>query len=306
MTQFFFLFFCIICTAVHSQLEDHFKPVLQKKYTPQIRGIDFTYTINLDERPEKFAHCIKELAPYGIEPYRFSAVNGWHLTLDTIDDVGVVYNPAIMEGGQWVSSFLPDFTKKPYNSLMDLPGRTYFGHCSSPGVIGILLSHLSILQDAYDSGYTTIWVMEDDIQVLKDPHLISDRIDELDATVGPGGWDILFTDKDTKDQEGNYIECKGYAWRPNFTPKHPLRFAKREQVGSFIKTGARYGAYSMILRRSAIEKLLYYFKKHNLFLPYDMDFYLISNIQMYTVSEDIVSTLPRALSDNGAPNFLNR
>ncbi|MBS0628116.1 MAG: glycosyltransferase family 25 protein [Verrucomicrobia bacterium] len=267
-----------------------------------VRGIDFIYTINLDERPEKFAHCVNELAPYSIEPYRFSAVNGWKLSLDLIDDVGVRYDPTTMQGGLWATSFSPEY----HHSIIDQPGKIYFGHCISRGVIGILLSHLSILQDAYDSGYSTIWVMEDDVQVLKNPHILSSLIDELDSTVGPGKWDILFTDKDTKDQEGNYVECRGYAPRPNYTPKNPIRFSERESIGSFIKTGARYGAYSMIIRRSGMEKILHYFKKHNLFLPYDMEFYIPSNIQMYTVSEDVVSTLPRALSDNGAPNFLNK
>ncbi|MFI5334690.1 MAG: hypothetical protein ACHQT8_05960 [Chlamydiales bacterium] len=32
-----------------------------------------------------------------------------------------------------------------------------------------MLSHLSILQDAFDSGYETIWVMEDDIEVVRNP-----------------------------------------------------------------------------------------------------------------------------------------
>lgn len=307
MNYFFFLFFCIIFGPLQAKLEDHFKPVLEKKETPKMRGIDFIYTINLDERPEKFAHCLKELAPYSIEPYRFSAVNGWHLPLDTLNDIGVVYDPSTMEGNFWACSFSEEHPKKPLCSLMNTPGLTYFGHYPncSPGIIGILLSHLSILQDAYDSKYSTIWVMEDDIQVIQNPHILSDLIDELDSIVGPGGWDILFTDKDTKDQEGHYTECRGYAWRPNFTPKNPIRFAKREPIGSFIKTGARYGAYSMILRRSALEKLLHFFKKYKLFLPYDLDFYLLSSIQMYTVSEDVVSTLPRALSDNKDPNFLN-
>lgn len=302
MTHFFLIIFCIAFGSLTAKLEDHFRPVLNKNQTNSVRGIDFIYTINLDERPEKFAHCIKELAPYFIEPYRFSAVNGWKLSLDLIDDVGVRYDPKTMQGGGWSSSFSPEY----HHSIVNQPGKTYFGHCISRGVIGILLSHLSILQDAYDSGYNTVWVMEDDVQVLKNPHILSSLIDELDSTVGTGKWDILFTDKDTKDQEGNYVECRGFAPRPNYTPKNPIRFNQRESVGSFIKTGARYGAYSMIVRRSGMEKILHYFKKHNLFLPYDMEFFMPSNIQMYTVSEDVVSTLPRALSDNGAPNFLNK
>ena len=72
----------------------------------------------------------------------------------------------------------------PQHEMVQQLGRTYFCHCMSRGAIGIVLSHLSVLQDAYDSGYETIWVIEDDIQVIQDPRLLSSLIDELDATVG--------------------------------------------------------------------------------------------------------------------------
>jgi hypothetical protein len=55
-----------------------------------------------------------------------------------------------------------------------------------------------------------------------------------------------------------------------------------------------------------MKKLLDFFKKYNLYLPYDIDFYAVPNIQLYTVVEDVVSTDPRALTDNAAPNFLNK
>ena len=38
--------------------------------------------------------------------------------------------------------------------------------------------------------------MEDDIEVLKNPHLIALAINDLDKLVGKDDWDILFTDKD--------------------------------------------------------------------------------------------------------------
>jgi GR25 family glycosyltransferase involved in LPS biosynthesis len=164
--------------------------------------------------------------------------------------------------------------------------------------IAIVLSHLSVLQDAYDSGFNTIWVMEDDIQVVKDPHLLSTRIDQLNFLAG-NRWDILFTDPDTKNSKGEYVPCLGYALRPNYTPTNPGRFAERIQMGpNFKKIGARYGAYSMIIKRSGMKKILDFIKNHQIFLPYDMDFYLPEGIVMYSVTEDIVSTLPQALSDN--------
>ena len=80
----FILCFLLIACALDAALEDHFKKIIDKTSGHQIRNIDFIYMINLDERPEKFQTCIERLAPYEIDPYRFSAVNGWRLSLDQI------------------------------------------------------------------------------------------------------------------------------------------------------------------------------------------------------------------------------
>lgn len=293
----------LLCVSSYAKVEDYFKMAPNKPAAKQMANVDFIYTINLDRRPEKFAHCLKELAPYNITPYRFSAVNGWELSFEALSDLGLKYeewmNDRIMG-----TSYLPEDGGLPSHSLINIPGKSYFSHCLSRGAVGIVLSHLSILQDAYDSGYQTIWVMEDDIQVLQNPHNISALVAELDAMVGYKGWDILFTDQDTKNQQGEYVPCRGFALRPNFTPKNPARFAKVEEMGSFRKVGARYGAYSMIVRRSGMKKILRFLKRYSVFLPYDMEFYLPDDINMFAVKEDIVSTLPTALSDNGGPNYL--
>ena len=74
----------------------------------------------------------------------------------------------------------------------------------------------------------------------------------------------------------------------------------------FYEVGARSGATSMIIRRSGIQKLLQYFKAHQIFFPYDMEYIFPRGIKLYTVAEDIVSNLPKAPSDNGGPNYLNK
>ncbi len=95
----------------------------------------------------------------------------------------------------------------PSHEIIQNYGQTYFCHCLSRGAIGIVLSHLSILQHAYDAGFETIWVMEDDIQVMRDPRVLSERIDQLDALVGKTNWDILFTDRDIRDIYGYHKPC---------------------------------------------------------------------------------------------------
>lgn len=299
--------FSLLCIShLQAAVEHHFKPATDKSNSPanQVRNIDYIYLLNLDQRPEKFAHCLNELEPYGIHPYRFSAVNGWELSLDIMNDVGVLYEPYMVKD-LWGTAYLPGGDFGPYHEVMHSVGRNYFCHCMSRGAVGIVLSHLSILQDALNSGYETIWVMEDDIVVIQNPHSLSDRISELDRLVGHNNWDVLFTDQDTKNQQGQYVPCLGFARRPNFTPQHPQRFAARKNLNNiFRKVGARYGAYSMIVRRSGMQKILNFIKTHKIFFPYDMDFYLPNDINMYALINDVVSTQPNALSDNGGANYI--
>lgn len=303
----FFLFFAFSSSLLYADLGDHFKKITDKSGLHQIRNIDFIYTINLDQRPEKFQQCLEQLAPYGIVPYRFSAVNGWELSLEEINDLGIKYEPSWMTSGHWGTRYLLGGDSKPYHEIVNVPGNMYFSHCMSRGAIAIVLSHLSVLQDAYESGYDTIWVMEDDIEVFQDPHRLSDLIDQLDSVVGKDGWDILFTDPDTKNNEGHYVPCTAFAWRPNFEPSNPTQFVDIQDISPDLRRiGARYGAYSMIVRRSGMRKLLNFFKNYHIFLPYDMDYTQPRGIRFYTVRYDVVSTQTNALSDNGAPNYLNK
>ena len=55
-----------------------------------------------------------------------------------------------------------------------------------------------------------------------------------------------------------------------------------------------------------MEKIVGFLKKHRIFLPYDMEYTQPPGIRLFTVLKDVVSTQPMALTDNGAPNYLNR
>ena len=295
---FFSLFSSHILTG---SVGDHLKEIRDKDASlHRMKNVDFIYMINLDKRPEKYQKSIRQLHPFGITPYRFSAVNGWELSLEAINDVGVKFARG-MDGGFMATSYLtPDLM--PTHELIKKVGQTYFVHCCAKGTIGICLSHLSILQDAYDSGYETIWVMEDDIEVLRDPRILPDLIEKLDARVGKENWDVLFTDRDFRNNSGTYTPCSGYPRRPNFKPHNPGRFAFKQQIDKdFRKIGARFGATSMIIRRSGIIKILNFIKEHQIFLPYDMDFSAPDDIQLFTVNEDIISNLRDAISNNGEP-----
>lgn len=304
------LFFLFFCTALHADVENYLKRLGPKEEGHSMKNIDFIYMINLDERPEKFRITAERFAPYGIVPYRFSAVNGWKLPLEVINDIGVKYGSWMRlenKGGygyMWGTYYSLDKGGEPTHEIVQVPGRTYFSHCMSRGAIGIVMSHLSILQDADLCGYETIWVLEDDVEILQDPHCLSSLIEKLDQLVGVDGWDILFTDRDTKNKQGQHVPASGCAWRLNFTPEDLPRFYRKEAIsGDFRKVGARFGAYSMIIRKSGIRKLLDFFKTYQVFLPIDIDYAMPPDIRLYTLLYDVVSPWCSASSDNGAPQY---
>lgn len=297
--------------TVFCKLEDHFKKAENKSNYHNMRNIDFIYMINLDKRPGKFKKSADQLAPYQIYPYRFSAINGWEdLSLEVINDVGVKYDPKTMRGGYMATYFPIDGDGKGMHEEIHTPGRAYFVHSMAKGTIAIMLSHLSVLQDAWDSGYETIWVMEDDIDVVRNPTKIPDLIDELDTLVGRGNWDILFTDLDFRAIDGangwKYVPCSttDERGRLGFNNTRPNKYDLKVNVNAnFRRIGARFGCHSMIIRRSGLKKILDFEKNHNIFLPIDIDMFLPVGVKYYTVRKDIVTNMPGGPSDNGAPNY---
>lgn len=286
--------------SLQADLENCLKKETDKCPDHAFENIDYIYMINLDQRPEKWEKSLEQLEPYGIYPYRFSAVNGWELDLKTINEAGLPFSMG-MEGGFMGTSYLSE-DLNPIHGLIENYGQTYFCHCMARGTIGIALSHISILQDAYDCGYKRIWVMEDDIEVKQDPRILPNLIKKLNALVGENGWDVLFTDRDIKDRKGNEVPTYWAAKRPDFTPLNDF-FYRFDISPDFRMVGARYGAHSMIVSREGIRKLLQFFYAHQIFLPYDMDYILPHGIRLFTVREDVVTNLVDAISDNGGANY---
>lgn len=108
----------------------------------------------------------------------------------------------------------------------------------------------------------------------------------------------MFTDKDSKYTDGKIAKRVDYAQRPNFTPADIRRYFVRKKVSpDFIKIGSRVGAYSMIIRRSGMKKILDHIDRYKIFLPYDFE-YTIPAIEAYAVIDDIVSPQFDAISDN--------
>ena len=296
------LFLLCLPLFLQAGIETHFKPAGVKTRSYGIENIDCVYMINLDERPEKYERSLNALAPYGIYPFRFSAVNGWKLSFEAIDALGVQYQRGNPPGP--IASVFRHIDGKEIASfeVMQEEGVTYYCHSMSRGAIGCILSHLSVLQDAYDAGFNTIWVMEDDIRVVSNPLQLCSLIKTLDDQVPD--WDVLFTDEETKGADGNKVYCGGIRPRPNFSYQPLSYYWQRSYVNQdIIKLGLRFGSYSMIVRRSGMKKILDYFKTYKLFFPYDMEYFFPEGIKLYGCTQDIVTTIAGGISDNGNPTY---
>jgi len=302
----FFLLILLCSPLLHGDLVDRLKNAEEKSDIHIMRNIDFIYMINLDKRPEKFAQASGELHQYGIFPYRFSAINGWELSVEAINDVGLKCAKGMEQ--LLATSYPIEMGGEPLHDYMGQVGRAYFVHGMAKGTIGCSLSHISILKDAWDSNYETIWVLEDDITVLRNPNMLSDLIDQLDVQVGKENWDVLFTDQNYRLAEGKYLIASGAAERPDMDCSLEARYSpcytSTHQISSdFRKITARFATHSMIIRRSGIKKLLEWSLAHHIYLPYDLENYLPLGINRYSLTYDVVSNLPNAITDNAQPFY---
>jgi len=302
MIKFVPILLSVFCSfsILHAKISDHYKKIENKTEGHSYGCIDFVYLINLDHRPEKYLQTLEEIQGYGVTPFRFSAVNGWVLTHSAIQEIGMQYKHS-MRGGGMGSVYVWDDGKEYVNhELIRREGVTYFCHCMSRGAIGCFMSHLSILKDAYDSGYEIIWIIEDDIEVKRDPSLLLSYIQELDSVVGRENWDLFYTDRDYLAHSGEYVLSSGTDYRPDVETRDQKKFDIDEKISHNLRqTSSRFGTTSMIWTRSGMKKYLDYNEEHGIFLPIDMDVHLTPGIKIYSVIENVVTNRLNALSDIG-------
>ncbi len=300
--------FLIFSSGSHlvADLVDWLKNAEGKSSFYGMKNIDFIYMINLDKRPEKYFQASEELHRYGIFPYRFFAVNGWELPLEALNDVGCKYFPGMKQ--LFATTYPMELGGEPLHEHMSKIGRAYFTYRMSKGAIGCALSHISVLKDAWDCGYETIWVLEDDIICLQDPRILSERTDGLVDIVGKKKWDVLFTDIDYRTADQKYLIASGAGEHPHMDcsleARYSERFTRKVQVSpDFQKISARLATHSMIIRRSGIAKLLQWSFAHQIFMPYDLENYLPAGINRYSLTYDVVSNALNALSDTAQRNY---
>ena len=230
-------------------VKPHAEPILPCGLDP----IDCVYIINLDYRPEKFESVKQLFTERGIPINRFSAVDGWTIAEeDKIEMFG------------------------PYP--VRLPG----------GKIGCILSHLSVMQDAFDRNFSIVWICEDDLLFKGDEKKLPDLLRELTA-IDPD-WDVLYTDPDMLGSTGRKHPSYYYNPRPDQPLKTLSEFLKRERRGnSFTTIGQRWGNHSYIMSRKGLKKTLEYFRHVFLWDTFDTDRHYVPEIRQYGLRRALIT-----------------
>ncbi len=298
------LMLSIFCYA---GIEDQYVPLKFKFGCSTIRNVDYIYLINLDSRPERWTNCMNQLAPYDIFPERYPGIYGWTLSPQVLHDMALKFKQGMWSGKECIMHFPLDGDGSPQLLYLSegFYGKGCFSGWTVKGTIGCTLSHLSVIKDAYDSNYKTVWIMEDDISIKRDPHALSQLIDELDSLVGEDGWDLLYTDFDwlVVDKTRDIASQIPLYWRPDMPNFNVNLLAEHTELNEhFVKIGSRMRAHSIIYRRCGLEKIVNFYKTHDNFLPYDDEVALIPGIRLYVVREPVVS-FHEVTSDTRKRNF---
>lgn len=244
-------------TPLFSSLE----PVTITEENSGMESIDCIYVINLDKRPERLASFQEKCSERGLHANRVRGVDGMLLSFAQVKKLTGSY-PIYMR----------------------------------PGQIGCMLSHLTVYKDAYQRGFSQVWIFEDDVVMKMDVNLIPPLLKAL-TELDPE-WDIFYTDLDSRATKGGYWIPDHIESRPD-QPNKPRSFftARRKISDDFRKIHSRWGLYSYILSRRGIEKLYNYFSHVYMFTPIDADIHLIPGIRQYTATKEIVTNPRSDVSD---------
>lgn len=253
---YFFVFIWIFSPFISyadSPLNDYLFNIEIENENSGMNIIDCVYVINLEKRSDKWIRTKEALNKYLIYPNRVNAFNGWLMTQEEKQNLFGTY-PIILRGGE----------------------------------IGCLISHISVIRDAYQRGYECIWVCEDDIAIYESPHKLRRILTKLYSLIPD--WDVLYTDIDSKDSEGNRVPSISSLFRPDQQYHSLDYYTTTKQIHKdILEIRQRFGAYSMLISRRGIEKILNYFSNVYLWASYDVDIHYIPSIKEFSLTRDLIS-----------------
>jgi GR25 family glycosyltransferase involved in LPS biosynthesis len=206
---------------------------------------DKVYVLNLDRRPDRWKRVYKQAKQFGIDLYRYAAVDGYE-------------KPYIEQYREYLQQ---PFTKVPkrfatnssfefYRNYPTYNSRiAYFENhnkrkaIGSPGAWGYLLTMISILKDSMKHDYEQILVLDDDVIFHKNFNELFKKI----IVQIPHNWTIL------------QLGCLQYNWDEKWINWYTDNL--------YICNGCSLGSHAVGMHRSIIPLVLHYCQRFD--LPYD-------------------------------------
>ncbi len=281
MTRAVTLAACLICLTLYAEereikfynarIDAHIVdiPLEDEPKFSGVSGIDQIYYINLATRPERKKRIEALMHKHHFNATRVEAVNGKELLR---------------------------------NDLWKITGKKKYDTELTLGAIGCALSHFSIWRDAILKGYDRIWIMEDDIEIFQPLEKIPELLEKL-SKLDPD-WDILYTDPDTRNWDGTFLRQTHVPpmHHPKVEKANADYFFKREFIGDdFERIHVRIGAYSLIISKSGLEKLIKFHQSMELWTHVDVSIHLVPNIRQYVLTQPYIThTIVNRTSDTSS------
>lgn len=269
-------------------IEDSYKKCLHKRNYHSMGVIDYVYMISLKGDKKRFVSQKKQFEKYHVIPYRFTGHDPSKASYKLLETCGVTklnasYPYEVLSLSRMGRSLILEPSK------MSRMGSVYFNIVMNTTKICRSLDFLSVIYDAYKSDYKKVWVLEDTVDIETDPNILNGYCIQLDKI--DSNWDILYTDPDCINQET--YEGFFYLSRPGIEFQEPAFYFDRSFPTSeyaIWHTGLHQGAYSFIVSRNGMKKILSYYHKNKLFMPFESEVLMIPKLNCYSLHDITVVT----------------
>ena len=200
----------------------------KNKVPHRIPGVDFIYVITA-KKCHRFNDLMRSFSKYGINPYRFTAFSAKDLYANTMYRTCLrgkrgwrefEGNRLVARGGKFVFD-----SRKMCN-----PKEGYVNRKMSIKSLSRALSHISIIRDALESGYETIWIMDSATEIRRDPNVLSTYIERANTEIPD--WTSLYTDYSERDEADQLKTPTKFYLRPDISFYKPDFYLARTQEQS--------------------------------------------------------------------------